>query len=89
MDPALLALQQGKVIPWQEVVDPVSYQMYINNYNTCCHSKFNLFNINLDITITKKPMRHNGKDPSKWDKLQWPLAGLVEVKQELLKCTMK
>jgi hypothetical protein len=29
MDPALQALQQGKVIPWQEVVDPATYQMYV------------------------------------------------------------
>ncbi len=31
MDPAFLALQQGKEIEWQEVVDPTSYQVYYYN----------------------------------------------------------
>ena len=71
MDPALVALQQGKVIPWQEVVDPTSYQMYMDLY-------FNLWilTFRLDITTIRKPMRHNGNDLQKWDLLPWQLVRL-------------
>lgn len=34
MDPALAALQSGKEIPWQEVVDPASFQIYYHNKET-------------------------------------------------------
>jgi hypothetical protein len=33
LDPALLSLQAGKEIPWQEAVDPASYQMYVMLYS--------------------------------------------------------
>lgn len=34
MDPALEALQSGKEIPWQEVIDPNTFQVYYYNKTT-------------------------------------------------------
>ncbi len=73
------ALQQGKVIPWQEVVDPTTYQMFVKFIFVALKliTEFSLFFT--DITTTTKRTPHNGSDLKRWVQHLWPLVNRAYI----------
>lgn len=63
VDPAFAALQEGKEIQWQEVVDPASYQMYESAVEMSLRDITQTHPVTyIDTIITRKQVQRNGRD---------------------------